>query len=237
MTKEQHTPEIYLSMPHPCSYLPGRTATTLFVDPRHILNEDDFGRFMASGFRRSGDLVYRPHCQDCQACVPVRVPVREFRPTRSQRRNLRHNESITVFERPAVFNREHFELYRRYQASRHRGEGMDDPDPGKYMNFLIGRAIDTRFYEFRDGYHLLAVAVVDHLPDGLSAVYTFYDPMETARGLGVYAVLWEIEQTRQLNLPYLYLGYWIRESRKMAYKTDFRPIETHVGGRWQRLIG
>jgi len=235
MTKQQNTPEIYLSMPHPCSYLPGRTATTLFVDPRHILSEDNFGHFMASGFRRSGDLVYRPHCQHCQACVPVRVPVRSFRMNRSQQRNRKRNEGLSLVERPATYSREHFDLYRRYQSRRHPGAGMDDPDPGKYMNFLIGRGIDTRFHEIRDGYRLLAVAVVDHLPDGLSAVYTFYDPCATARGLGVFAVLQEIELVRELGLDYLYLGYWIRQSRKMAYKTGFRPIEAYVNGHWQLL--
>jgi arginine-tRNA-protein transferase len=235
MTREQRTPEIYLSMPHPCSYLPGRMATTLFVDPRFPLDKQQFGRFMQLGFRRSGDLVYRPHCVDCSACVPVRIPVESFRPRRGQRRVWARNRDLEVIEHPAVFDRAHFDLYLRYQSHRHAGGGMDDPDPRKYTQFLVGNGIDTVFYEMRLSGELLAVAVADHLPDGLSAVYTFYAPEAQARGLGVYAVLWEIAQARALGLPYLYLGYWIRECPKMAYKADYRPLEVYRQGHWQRL--
>jgi arginine-tRNA-protein transferase len=235
MTREQKAPEIYLSMPHPCSYLPGRMATTLFVDPRYPLDSEHFGRFMQLGFRRSGDLVYRPHCLDCTACVPVRIPVAAFRPRRGQRRVWARNRDLQVIEHPAVFDRDHFDLYLRYQSHRHPGGGMDDPDPRKYTQFLIGQGIDTVFYEIRLDSRLLGVAVTDHLPDGLSAVYTFYDPDEVARGLGTYAILWEIERTRSLELPYLYLGYWIKECPKMAYKADYHPLEMYRQGRWQRL--
>jgi arginine-tRNA-protein transferase len=235
VTREQQTPEIYLSMPHSCSYLPDRMASTLFVDPRFPLDSAQFGRFMQLGFRRSGDLVYRPHCPECGACVPVRVPVTEFRATRGQRRVWKRNGDLRVDEHPPVFSREHFDLYQRYQTQRHPGGGMDDPDPQKYTQFLVGSHMDSTFYEFRLADRLMAVAVVDQLPDGLSAVYTFYDPAELARGLGVYAVLWEIERARALGLPYLYLGYWIESSRKMAYKAGFSPLEVYRQGRWSQL--
>lgn len=235
MSHEQQTPEIYLSMPHPCSYLPERLATTLFVDPRCTLDTGQFGRFMRLGFRRSGGLVYRPHCLDCAACIPVRLPVATFAARRGQRRVWARNRDLEIIERAASFEQEHFDLYLRYQSHRHTGGGMDDPDPGKYTQFLIGAGIETVFYEFRLHGRLLALAVTDVLPDGLSAVYTFFDPTDSERGLGVYAILTQVERARARGLPYLYLGYWIRESPKMSYKTDYRPLEMFRKGRWERV--
>lgn len=235
MTRQQKTPEMFLSMPHPCSYLPGRVATSLFVDPRARLDSERYAVFMRQGFRRSGDLVYRPHCRDCDACIPVRVPTARFAPDRGQRRIWRRNQDLTVRARAPVYDQEHFDLYLRYQAQRHPGGGMDDPDPQKYLNFLFSRQVDTVFYEMRLAERLLCVAVVDHLPEGLSAVYTFFDPEETARGLGVYAVLWQIAQAAKLKLPWLYLGYLIRECPKMSYKENYRPLEAYRNGSWVPL--
>ena len=236
MTSHQKTPDIFLSMPHPCSYLPGRMATTLFIDPRYPLDSRTYEYFTRRGFRRSGDLIYRPHCRNCSECVPVRIPVARFRPNRSQKRVWKKNRDVTVTAHSPVFVQEHFDLYLRYQEKRHAGSGMDDPDPQKYLNFLVGRQMDTTFYEMRLDNRLLGVAVVDHLPDGLSAVYTFFDPNEQARGLGTYAVLWEVEHARELELSRLYLGYWIKESPKMAYKTSYRPLEAYRNGRWVTLV-
>lgn len=235
MTFRQNKPDLYLSMPHPCSYLDGRMSTILFVDPQRTLNADEYALFVRQGFRRSGDLVYRPHCQDCSACVPVRVPVRAFRASRGQRRVWSRNADVVVIETPARFEPAHFELYRRYQAGRHPESGMNDADPEKYLGFLASREIDTAFFELRAGNRLLGVAVADLLPDGLSAVYTFYDPDLPQRGLGVYGVLWEIAETVRRGLDYLYLGYWIAESPKMAYKTRYQPIEMLEGGQWRPL--
>lgn len=235
MSRQQKTPEIFISMPHPCSYLPGRTATTLFVDPREPLDAEKFAHFMRIGFRRSGDLVYRPHCRECQECVPVRIPADQFAPNRAQRRAWQRNRDVAVEPCPAIFKADHFELYQRYQRGRHPGGGMDDPDPQKYIGFLASRQIDTVFYEMRVGTRLLGVAVVDHLPDGLSAVYTFYEPAEQERGLGTFAVLWQVQQARTLGLPWVYLGYWIAESPKMSYKSNFRPLEAYLHGHWTTL--
>jgi arginyl-tRNA--protein-N-Asp/Glu arginylyltransferase len=235
MTFRQNKPDLYLSMPHPCSYLAGRMSTILFVDPQRDLNAGEYGLFVRQGFRRSGDLVYRPHCQGCNACVPVRVPVREFQTSRGQRRVWHRNADIAVIEAPARFDPAHFNLYRRYQAGRHPESGMNDADPEKYLGFLASRQIDTVFFELRAGNKLLGVAVADLLPDGLSAVYTFYDPDLPQRGLGVYAVLWEIAETARRGLHYLYLGYWIAESPKMAYKTRYRPIEILQASQWRKL--
>lgn len=237
MTGHQRTPDIFLSMPHPCSYLPGNTAATLFIDPRFPLDRERYGTFTRLGFRRSGDLVYRPHCPGCSACVPVRIPTARFRASRSQRRVWQRNRDLQLIPRSSDFVHEHFDLYLRYQAARHAGGGMDDPDPQKYIQFLAGRRVETVFYEMRRRGRLLAVAVVDRLDDGLSAVYTFYEPAETGRSLGTFAVLWEIEHARSEGLPWLYLGYWIANSRKMAYKTNFRPIEIYRNGQWAELDG
>ncbi|HEY8553319.1 MAG TPA: arginyltransferase [Burkholderiales bacterium] len=235
MSGHQRSPDIFLSMPHPCSYLPGKTAATLFIDPRFPLDRERYGTFTRLGFRRSGDLIYRPHCPGCNACVPVRIPAARFTPNRGQRRVWKRNAGVEVVAHPPVFVQEHFDLYLRYQSVRHPGGGMDDPDPQKYMNFLTGRRVETVFYEMREHGTLLGVAVVDRLNDGLSAVYTFYDPDRTTRGLGTFAILWQVEEARRLGLPWVYLGYWIAESPKMAYKTRFRPIEAYRGGQWTEL--
>jgi len=236
MTILQNRPDLYLSMPHPCSYLDGRMSTILFVDPQRVLNEGEYGAFVRQGFRRSGDLVYRPHCQGCSACVAVRVPVREFAPARGQRRVWTRNRDIEVVQQPARFEPAHFELYRRYQAGRHPDSGMNDADPQKYLGFLASRQVDTAFFELRLDGRLLGVAVADMLADGLSAVYTFYDPDLPQRALGVYAVLWEIAETARRGLDYLYLGYWIAESPKMSYKINYQPVEALQAGRWSRIV-
>jgi len=235
MTIRQNKPDLYLSMPHPCSYLDGRMSTILFVDPQRVLNAGEYGAFVRQGFRRSGDLVYRPHCQGCNACVAARVPVREFAPSRGQQRVWSRNRDIEVLQIPARFEPVHFDLYRRYQAGRHPNSGMNDADPQKYLGFLSSRQVETVFLELRMEGQLLGVAVADVLPDGLSAVYTFFDPDLPQRGLGVYAVLWEIAETARRGLDYLYLGYWIAESPKMSYKTNYQPIEALRDGRWSHL--
>ena len=232
MTIRQHKPDLYLSMPHPCSYLAGRMSTILFVDPQRILNQGEYGMYVRHGFRRSGDLVYRPHCQGCSACVPVRVPVRAFAPSRGQRRAWNRNSDIAVVPKPARFDPAHFDLYQRYQAGRHPESGMNDADPQKYTAFLTSRQVEAVFFELRAGSRLLGVAVADVLPDGLSAVYTFYEPDCPQRGLGVYAVLWEIGEAARRGLDYLYLGYWIAEGPKMSYKINYQPLEALQDGHW-----
>ncbi|MFQ5935173.1 MAG: arginyltransferase [Acidiferrobacterales bacterium] len=235
MTAREKEPALYVSMPHACSYLPGRVATTLFVNPQQRLDPHLFGQLARHGFRRSGDFVYRPHCRECDACVPVRVSTDSFVPNRSQRRTRRKNRDVTVRRCEAAFRQEHFDLYLGYQQARHPGGGMDERDPERYVKFLVTRHVPTDFYELRHGSRLLGVAVADILPDGLSAVYTFYDPAEAKRGLGVYAILFEIEHARYLGLPWVYLGYWIEQSSKMKYKRHFRPLQAYKHGTWLSL--
>ena len=226
---------LYLSAPHECSYLPGRQSSTLFADPQGPMDMATYSELLHYGFRRSGRMVYAPRCETCSQCVSVRIPVAEFVARRGQRRVLRRNADIEMRERPARFDPQHYELYRRYTAARHNDGEMANASAEEYLQFLHAPWCDTLFYEFLLDGRLAAVAVTDLPSDGLSAVYTFFDPDLGARSLGTYAILRQIHQAHRLGLPYLYLGYWIADSPKMAYKTDFRPIELWRGGRWERL--
>jgi len=222
----------YATRPHPCSYLPGRQAVTLFADPSVPINTALYSQLIDYGFRRSGEHVYRPRCPQCEACVPLRIPVAHFQPNRAQRRAWRRNRDLVVRRVAPGFKEEHFRLYCRYVATRHKGGGMDDTEPTRYMEFLSSPWVDTRFCEFRWHDRLLAVAVFDPLRHGLSAVYTFFDPEFSARGLGVYAVLWEIREAQRLRLPWLYLGYWIDQCPKMSYKNQYCPHECYIKDQW-----
>ena len=226
---------LYLSAPHACSYLPDRQSSTLFADPEGPMDMAIYSELLHYGFRRSGRMVYAPRCEACSQCVSVRVPVNEFAPRRGQRRVLQRNTELEMREHPARFNPQHYALYRRYTAARHGDGDMADASPEDYLRFLRTEWCDTVFLEFHLDGRLVAVAVTDLPADGLSAVYTFFDPDLRSRSLGNLAILRQIRHARELGLPYLYLGYWIADSPKMAYKTNFRPIELWRGGRWERL--
>jgi len=225
---------LYQTTLHACGYWPLREARDLVLDPDSEQLGDAYGNALAMGFRRSGGHVYRPHCPGCRDCVAIRLPVAEFRPDRSQRRCLRRNADLTSIAAPAKRRAEHFALYRRYLASRHPGGGMDDPVPEDFELFLQCRWSPTRFLEIRQGHRLLAVAVTDVVPEGLSAVYTFFEPDEPGRSLGTFAILQQIELARRNRLAWLYLGYRIAGHPKMDYKTRFAPFELLRQGRWRR---
>lgn len=225
----------FATPPHACSYLEDRRATTLFVDPAAEIDNDLYSSLSALGFRRSGRHVYRPHCEGCNACIPVRIPAAEFVPRRAQRRIRRRNADLEVRITEPRLTEENYALYARYIAARHADGDMYPPSPDQFRSFLLCEWSDTLFAEFRADGELIAVAVTDQVSDGLSAIYTFYDPDQGHRSPGVLAILWQIEHARTLGRTHLYLGYWIRQCQKMSYKTDYRPLEMFVGERWIRV--
>ena len=226
----------YVTPEHPCNYLPDRQAITLFADPNYPKDLRLYSLLASNGFRRSGEYLYQPHCNNCHACVPVRVCVGEFHPGRSQNRIWKRNQDLEITVHPAKYNQAHYDLYRRYINIKHTGGGMDNPGPDDYMNFLTSSWMDTIFYEMKLANRLLAVAVVDRMDDSLSAVYTFYDPDYPNRSLGTFSILYELDEANRLGMNWLYLGYWINGCAKMSYKNRFLPIEYYQDGQWQRSM-
>lgn len=223
----------YLTAPQLCPYLPGREMQTIITDPSVALGEQRFGQLLAAGFRRSGHYVYQPRCRGCQACIPVRVPVARFAPNRAQRRCLRANADLDLRLNAKPDWENHFVLLQRYLAARHVGGGMQDMSLPDYQNMLTDRHCPVLLLELYAQQALIAVAVTDVTPQGLSALYTFFAPEYPERSLGTLAILAQIDEAQRRGLDHLYLGYWIRDSAKMAYKTRFQPCEGLLGHRWQ----
>ncbi len=228
--------KFYATQPHDCSYLPDKKATTLFMDPDKNLSLRLYSDLADVGFRRSGNHIYRPHCQGCQACIPARIPVAEFKPNRSQKRNWKRNQDLVITEHKPTFSHEIYNLYSRYICSQHKDGDMYPPTVEQFTGFLIDGPQFCCFYQLRLDGKLVAVAVTDQLKDSLSAIYTFYDPNFHKRSLGRFCIIWQIMKTRQLGLKYLHLGYWIKGCRKMNYKVDYRPMELYINNYWTRLL-
>ncbi|MFA7243298.1 MAG: arginyltransferase [Sulfuricellaceae bacterium] len=229
------TLQFYLTEPYPCGYVPGRTARSLMVAPNELVDAGVYSQLIHLGFRRSGLYTYRPQCLVCNSCIPVRLDAAGFTPNRTQRRVWKRQLGLTVKPRPLCFDFEHYSLYRRYQAVRHRGGGMDLDDEEQYRRFLLSSNVVTQLVEFREGAALRMVSVIDVLSDGLSSVYTFFDPDMPQASFGVYNILWQTALCHSLGLPYVYLGYWIADSEKMAYKINFQPLQGLIGGKWQPM--
>ena len=233
-----HKLQFYVTAPYKCGYLPGKLAQSLIAAPHHLVNALVYSGLIQQGFRRSGKFAYRPHCENCNACIPVRIILNKFAPTRSQKRAFKQHHNLTVRITPVSYSQEHFELYASYQALRHadaeivnQAEIKDDAE--QYRQFLCESNVESLMVEFRNTENQIKiVSVIDVVRDGISAVYTFYDASETKASYGTYSIMWLTDWAKNLELPYLYLGYWVNESQKMAYKQAFIPQEQLVDGEW-----
>ncbi len=235
MTIQTTQPKLYISAPHACPYIEPETASTVLLDPDHDVDNALFSVLLKSGFRRSGKTIYRPHCRNCNACVSVRIPAREYIPNRAQLRCYKKNSIIHTTMVPATFKQEHFELYCRYQSWRHSGDIMDHNDPERYNEFMVESSIETVFLEFRLDGKLTGLSVCDLPNDGMSAVYTFFDPKYSKLSIGTYAIMKQIDYVNEMDLDWLYLGYWIENCKKMHYKTNFKPMFGYLNKEWQLI--
>jgi arginine-tRNA-protein transferase len=227
--------KVYATHPHPCSYIAEQQATTLFIDPETNVDQALYSDLAEIGFRRSGPHIYRPHCESCSSCIAARIPVDSFKLKRSQRKLWNRNSDIEVREADDISPAQYYKLYERYIRLRHADGDMYPPNIEQYLSFLSNTISTTKNYVFSLKQQMIAVAVTDVLTTGLSAMYTFFDPEMERRSLGSYAILWQIQQAKQMGLPFVYLGYWIKESEKMNYKIDYRPLQLLVKNQWVTL--
>ena len=225
--------QLYLTAEHECSYLPNRMASNIVPDPNLAMDMSLYSYLIQLGYRRSGDFIYQPHCQSCEECRPCRIPVAQFLPRKNQQRCLKKNQDLTLNMVKAGYSDEYFELYRDYLNARHTDGEMSNPTADDFKQFLYCDWSNTYFLEVRKNERLLAVAVTDVTPSGLSAVYTYFDPTESKRSLGTFCILQQIQQTKIMQREYLYMGYWIKDCQKMKYKTQFQPMQAFIDNIWQ----
>lgn len=230
--------QFYVTTGYTCGYLPNKMAQSLIAAPQHLVDAKVYSGLIQQGFRRSGKFSYRPHCENCQECIPVRIFLDQFRPNRSQKRAFKQHNNLTTAILPVGFHEEHYALYASYQRARHSEEKIQaettsqESDAEQYQSFLCQSNVESVMVEFRENEQLKMVSVIDIVRDGISAVYTFYETKDTATSYGTYNVLWQTLWAKELGLPYLYLGYWIRDSKKMAYKQNYQPLEKLIDGEW-----
>ena len=247
-----HKLQFYVTTPYACGYLPKILAQSLIVTPHHLVDANIYNGLIQQGFRRSGKFAYRPHCENCNACIAVRVVLHDFKPNRSQKRAYKQHVGLTARVMPLCYLDSHFALYTAYQAARHPDDNLKKQaeahrtaqiqnEADEYRHFLCQSNVESLMVEFSDANNQVKiVSVIDVVNDGVSAVYTFYDTTfkagfnasETKTSFGTYSIMWLIEWTKMLGLPYFYLGYWIADSQKMAYKQAFKPQEKLINGEW-----
>ncbi|MEO0372237.1 MAG: arginyltransferase [Pseudomonadota bacterium] len=230
-------PQFYVTAPQPCPYLAGRMERKLFTalqgDNAQKLNDS----LSKQGFRRSQNVLYRPSCADCAACLSARIDVSKFEATRSQRRTLKRNTMLDRRATSAWATEEQYDLFRRYLETRHADGGMADMDAFEFAAMIEETPIRTRVVEYtdEDTGDLAAVCLTDVLDDGVSMVYSFYNPDLTRNSLGTFVILDHIDIAREAGLPYVYLGYWVPGSTKMGYKAAFSGLEVYTGGEWSPM--
>ena len=229
----------YSTREAPCPYISDKLERKVFTE----LDSDErepvqiHEALTAAGFRRSHGIAYKPICKNCSACIPVRVRVAEFTPTRSMRRVLLANQHLVADEKPAYASSDQYEIFAKYVSSRHAESGMADMNFADYTAMVEESPIETSIVEYRDNSGVLVgAALIDHLKDGLSMVYSFFDPACTRQSLGTFMILWHITTAVERGLDYVYLGYWIQNSRKMGYKVRFQPIEGLITNQWAPIL-
>jgi leucyl-tRNA---protein transferase len=226
---------LVLSQEHPCGYLETKIAQSLFVHPSYSITTSTYAHLLEQGFRRSGEEVYAPHCSQCSACIPARLPLKKFKPSKSQRRCMRKNIETQVNIKPAIFEQAHYDMYLRYQAIRHPEGSMINTSPENYFSFLSSSWCNTQFVEFSIHNELAGIAIIDQFDEAWSAVYTFFEPKFSYYSLGVYAILWQIQQANLQQKEYLYLGFWLKDCPKMSYKTCYQPIQLLIDKQWVEM--
>jgi len=232
--KELDNIQFYVTTKYSCGYIKHQNAQSLVATPYKKVNNNAYSSLIQQGFRRSGQYVYKPHCTNCQACIPIRLSAKNFSISRSQKRVIKTHSNIKAKVLPLKFNEEHYELYIQYQNNRHRSQNETEDDITDYNDFLIRSNVKSKLVEFRINNKLVMITIVDFLEDGLSAVYTFYDCKYKKNSFGTYSILWLLDYCLNHGIPYLYLGYWISQSNKMKYKINFKPYELMIGDLWQQ---
>ena len=228
--------QYYITPPHECSYLDQKSARMVFLDPAHRIDVVTLSELSRVGFRRSGDFIYRPECNLCRQCISSRIPVSEFQMNSVQKKAWKKNQDLKIsITSTSHATEEHFQLYEKYINHRHADGDMYPPTQDQFDKFLVLSCTDSIFLEFRLDEQLIAVSTCDLLDDGLSAVYTFFDPDESKRSLGTFAILKQIEYAQYTGLQFVYLGYWVPHSNKMNYKSQYVPLDLLIDGQWRRL--
>lgn len=228
--------QYYITPPHDCSYLPDKSARMVFLDPAHKIDVVTLSELSRTGFRRSGDFVYRPECHLCRQCLSCRVPVSSFQMNSIQKKAWKRNQDLIMKIIPThQANMQHYQLYERYINERHSDGDMFPPSFDQFEKFLVHSCSNSFFLELWKDDQLISVSTCDVLDDGISAVYTFFDPKESRRSLGVFAILKQIEYVQSVAQSYVYLGYWVPHSSKMNYKVQYSPFEFLLDGQWRRI--